>query len=102
MSVRTRSLLEFEHSYARELPELSVSWTAASVPAPALVMLNEELATELGVDAEALRDRWDVLGPRFSLRHRRDDVHVCALAALSCDAMRARGVIGPISAPQPA
>jgi uncharacterized protein YdiU (UPF0061 family) len=56
MSVRARSLLEFEHSYARELPELSVSWTAASVPAPALLMLNEELATELGVDAEALRE----------------------------------------------
>jgi serine/tyrosine/threonine adenylyltransferase len=55
MSVSTRSLLEFGHSYARELPDLSMPWRAASVPAPALLVLNEELATELGVDAEALR-----------------------------------------------
>ncbi|MGH3914996.1 MAG: protein adenylyltransferase SelO [Pseudonocardiaceae bacterium] len=55
MSVAARSLLEFDHSYARELPRLSVRWTAASVPAPDLLMLNEELATELGADAEALR-----------------------------------------------
>ncbi|MGH3916522.1 MAG: protein adenylyltransferase SelO family protein, partial [Pseudonocardiaceae bacterium] len=55
MSVAARSLLEFDHSYARELPRLSVRWTAASVPAPELLMLNEELATELGADAEALR-----------------------------------------------
>jgi uncharacterized protein YdiU (UPF0061 family) len=56
MSVTARSLLEFDHSYARELPRLSEPWTAASVPAPALLMLNEELATELGADAEALRE----------------------------------------------
>ncbi|GAA1325710.1 protein adenylyltransferase SelO [Pseudonocardia xinjiangensis] len=55
MSVSVRPLLEFDHSYARELPELSVPWTAAAAPAPALLMLNEDLATELGVDAEALR-----------------------------------------------
>src|SRR5918997_149735 len=55
MSVVARSLLEFDHSYARELPGLSVPWAAALVPAPALLMLNEELATELGVDAETLR-----------------------------------------------
>jgi uncharacterized protein YdiU (UPF0061 family) len=56
MRVTARSLLELEHSYARELPRLSVPWTAASVPAPALLMLNEELATELGAHAEALRE----------------------------------------------
>ena len=55
MSVTARSLLDFDHSYARELPRLCEPWTAASVPAPALLMLNEELATELGADAEALR-----------------------------------------------
>jgi uncharacterized protein YdiU (UPF0061 family) len=55
MSVAARSLLEFDHSYARELPRLSVRWTAASVAAPALLMLNEELAIELGADADALR-----------------------------------------------
>ena len=48
--------MELDHSYARELPGLSVPWTAAVVPAPALLRLNEELATELGADAEALRE----------------------------------------------
>jgi uncharacterized protein YdiU (UPF0061 family) len=55
MSVSARSLLEFEHSYACQLPQLSVPWTAVSVSAPALLMLNEELAAEVGADAEALR-----------------------------------------------
>jgi uncharacterized protein YdiU (UPF0061 family) len=55
MSVSARSLLEFDHSYACQLPQLSVPWTAASVSAPALLMLNEELAAEVGADAEALR-----------------------------------------------
>ncbi|MGH3998285.1 MAG: protein adenylyltransferase SelO, partial [Pseudonocardiaceae bacterium] len=56
MCVAAGSLLEFDHSYARELPGLSVPWTAALVPAPALLMLNEGLATELGADVEALRE----------------------------------------------
>jgi uncharacterized protein YdiU (UPF0061 family) len=56
MSVSTRSLVELDHSFARELPQLSLPWTAASVSTPALLMLNEELATELGLDAEALRE----------------------------------------------
>src|SRR5947207_249248 len=55
MSVAARSLLDFDHSNGSELPSLSYTWTAASVPAPALLMLNEELATELGADAEELR-----------------------------------------------
>jgi uncharacterized protein YdiU (UPF0061 family) len=56
MSVSAGTLLEFDHSYARELPRLSVEWKAAPVPAPALLALNEELAGELGLDAEALRE----------------------------------------------
>src|SRR5918999_329647 len=56
MSVSARSLVELDHSYASELPQLSVPWTAAPVSTPALLMLNEELATELGLDAEALRE----------------------------------------------
>src|SRR5918996_1996309 len=56
MSVSARSLVELGHSYAGEIPQLSLPWTAASVSTPALLMLNEELATELGVDAEALRE----------------------------------------------
>src|ERR1700743_2788630 len=53
MTVAT-SLFRFEDSYAREVPSLSVPWTAASAPAPELRVLNEELAVELGVDPAAL------------------------------------------------
>ena len=56
MSVSARSLVELGHSYAGEIPQLSLPWTAASVSTPALLMLNEELATELGLDAGALRE----------------------------------------------
>jgi uncharacterized protein YdiU (UPF0061 family) len=55
MSVSAGPLLHFDHSFARELPRLSVPWTAAPVPSPALLVLNAELARELGLDAEALR-----------------------------------------------
>ncbi|MBV9314309.1 MAG: YdiU family protein [Pseudonocardia sp.] len=56
MSVATQVLFEFDDSYARELPGMSVPWTATSVPTPSLLVLNEELAAELGVDPDALRD----------------------------------------------
>jgi uncharacterized protein YdiU (UPF0061 family) len=55
MTVAT-TLFRFEDSYARELPGLSTPWTAASAPAPKLLVLNEELAAELGVDPAALRE----------------------------------------------
>ncbi|MHA6782969.1 protein adenylyltransferase SelO [Pseudonocardia saturnea] len=51
-----RALFDFDDSYARELPSLSVPWTAAPAPAPELLVLNEELAAELGVDAAGLRE----------------------------------------------
>ncbi|MCM3662070.1 YdiU family protein [Georgenia satyanarayanai] len=41
--------------YARELPELVVPWRAAGVPTPTLLLLNEPLAGELGLDPEELR-----------------------------------------------
>ncbi|MDT7575975.1 MAG: serine/tyrosine/threonine adenylyltransferase, partial [Pseudonocardiales bacterium] len=44
-----RTLFEFDDSYAREVPGLSLPWTAAQAPAPKLLVLNEELAAELGV-----------------------------------------------------
>jgi uncharacterized protein YdiU (UPF0061 family) len=56
MSVSARSLVELGHSYAQDLPQLSLPWTAAPVSTPALLMLNEELATELGLDPGALRE----------------------------------------------
>jgi len=54
MTVAT-TVFRLEDSYAREVPGLSVPWTAAQVPAPELLVLNEELAAELGVDPAALR-----------------------------------------------
>jgi uncharacterized protein YdiU (UPF0061 family) len=48
-------LFEFDNSFARELPELYVEWQAMAVPAPRLLVLNDRLATELGLDPDALR-----------------------------------------------
>ena len=48
-------MFRFEDSYAREVPGLSVPWTAASAPDPELLVLNEELAVELAVDPAGLR-----------------------------------------------
>ena len=55
MTVAT-ALFRFDDSYAREVPGLSVPWAAAPVPAPELLVLNEELAVELGADPAALRE----------------------------------------------
>jgi len=55
MSVAARPLFSFDNSYVRELEGLYVPWQAAPAPAPELLALNEELASDLGVDARALR-----------------------------------------------
>ena len=55
------ALFRFDDSYARQLPGLSVPWAAAPVAAPELLVLNEELAVELGADPAALRERPGVL-----------------------------------------
>ena len=44
-----------EHTYAYAVPGLSLSWSAAPVSEPRLLILNDELATELGLDPEQLR-----------------------------------------------
>ena len=54
MSVAT-TLFQFEDSYARQVPGLSLAWPAAAAPAPELAVLNEELAAELGADPAELR-----------------------------------------------
>jgi uncharacterized protein YdiU (UPF0061 family) len=41
--------------FARELPELSVPWQAEPAPDPRLLVLNEPLAAELGLDPDWLR-----------------------------------------------
>jgi protein adenylyltransferase len=55
MSVAARLLFAFDNSYVRELGGLYEPWQATPAPAPRLLVLNEELATELGVDADALK-----------------------------------------------
>ncbi len=41
--------------FARELPEMAVPWRAEQAPDPRLLVLDEELAAELGLDASWLR-----------------------------------------------
>jgi serine/tyrosine/threonine adenylyltransferase len=41
--------------FARELPEMAVGWRAEEVADPRLLVLNEPLARELGLDSEWLR-----------------------------------------------
>ncbi|WP_409370698.1 protein adenylyltransferase SelO [Mycolicibacter longobardus] len=43
--------------FARELPELAKPWQAATPPDPKLLVLNEELAAELGLDPDWLRSQ---------------------------------------------
>jgi uncharacterized protein YdiU (UPF0061 family) len=41
--------------FARDLPEMAVPWQAEEAPDPRLLVLDEDLATELGLSADALR-----------------------------------------------
>jgi len=55
MTVATGPQFAFDNSYVRDLEGLYEPWQAAPVPAPRLLALNDALAAELGLDAEALR-----------------------------------------------
>ena len=56
MAIAARSLLPFaESTYVRDLDGLYVPWSAAPVQAPELLVLNDQLAAELGADPDALR-----------------------------------------------
>lgn len=55
MNVSTAATIVLERRFARELPELAVPWQAEPAPAPELLVLNEPLATALGLDAAFLR-----------------------------------------------
>ena len=44
-----------EHRFADALPELALPWQAAETPAPRVLVLNDALATELGLDPDWLR-----------------------------------------------
>jgi uncharacterized protein YdiU (UPF0061 family) len=45
----------FSNRFATELPELAVAWQSEDAPDPWVLMLNDQLATELGLDPDALR-----------------------------------------------
>lgn len=45
---------KFDNTYARSLAGFYAPWNATAVPDPKLLMLNEQLAGELGLDAAAL------------------------------------------------
>ncbi len=55
MSIAARPLFAFDNSYVRDLEGLYTPWQAVPASAPRLLALNEDLAAELGVDADALR-----------------------------------------------
>jgi uncharacterized protein YdiU (UPF0061 family) len=55
MSVAPSPTVTLGSLFARELPELAVPWQAESVPDPQLLVLNEPLAAELGLDPAFLR-----------------------------------------------
>ena len=55
MTLAPDSALTLGDSFARELPELAISWKAETAPAPELLVLNESLAAELGLDPSYLR-----------------------------------------------
>ena len=47
--------LDLQNRFARELPELTIPWQAADAPEPRLLVLNEHLAADLGLDPQVLR-----------------------------------------------
>ncbi|WP_426571929.1 protein adenylyltransferase SelO [Aquihabitans sp. McL0605] len=50
-----RPLFELTHRFADELPELCMAWTGATVPDPQVLVVDDELAKELGIDPADLR-----------------------------------------------
>ncbi|AKS34981.1 protein adenylyltransferase SelO [Mycolicibacterium goodii] len=54
MSVTSDAAVTLDNRFARELPELAIPWQAEPAPEPRLLVLNEALATELGLDADWL------------------------------------------------
>jgi uncharacterized protein YdiU (UPF0061 family) len=55
VSVVPTATVNLDSRFARGLPELAVPWRAEEVPEPRLLVLNEPLAAELGLDPSWLR-----------------------------------------------
>jgi uncharacterized protein YdiU (UPF0061 family) len=55
VSVEPATTIALQHRFADELPELAVRWRAEPAPEPRLLLLNEALAADLGLDPVWLR-----------------------------------------------
>jgi uncharacterized protein YdiU (UPF0061 family) len=55
MTAAAESTVTFDGRFARELSELAVPWQAEEAPDPKLLVLNTELAGELGLDPDYLQ-----------------------------------------------
>jgi serine/tyrosine/threonine adenylyltransferase len=55
VSLTSTTTIALESRFASELPELAVPWRAEKAPDPRLLVLNEALASELGLDPAFLR-----------------------------------------------
>ncbi len=55
VSLPPASTVTLDDRFARELPEMAVRWQATEVPEPGLLVLNEPLARQLGLDPASLR-----------------------------------------------
>ena len=55
VSVAPDTAIALDGRFAQELPEMAVRWQAEAVADARLLVLNEPLAGELGLDAEWLR-----------------------------------------------
>jgi uncharacterized protein YdiU (UPF0061 family) len=56
VSVAPPPTVTLDHRFARELAEMALPWQAEEAPDPRLLVLNEPLATELGLDPASLRN----------------------------------------------
>lgn len=57
MTAAAESTVTFDGRFARELAELAVPWQAEEAPGPELLVLNDKLARDLGLDPQYLRSR---------------------------------------------
>ncbi len=53
--MRTTAIFELDDLFRRDLPALCVEWEGTPVAAPVAVVINDDLAVELGIDPTALR-----------------------------------------------
>jgi serine/tyrosine/threonine adenylyltransferase len=55
VSLAPELTVTFQHRFADDLPEMAVPWEAEDAPDPRMLVLNDRLATGLGLDSEWLR-----------------------------------------------